>query len=251
MPGRPTIAHHRYPCDDIKPYISKEDDILTKLNVNIITAAEQQTMNYYMNAGSFYDSDQGRRLYSEIAMVEEQHVSHYGSLKNPDCTMLEEMLMNEYAECYLYYSCFESESDRRIKGLWEELFEQEAAHLNFVDSLLKKYEKREWNEIIKDGSFPDLLDLKPSKEYVREVLKSVWLTADRDDYKDVALLDEDADFFRYQNAVNSSVSSVASHNVIKEYIGEHGKDYRFQEAAHPISDLDDRTRDNTKVGRNK
>lgn len=251
MPGRPTIAHHRYPCDDIKPYISKEDDILTKLNVNIITGAEQQTMNYYMNVGSFYVSDQGRRLYSEIAMVEEQHVSHYGSLKNPDCTMLEEMLMNEYTECYLYYSCFESESDRRIKGLWEELFEQESAHLNFINSLLKKYEKRDWTEIIQDGRFPTLLDLKPSKEYVREILKSVWLTADGDDYKDVALLDSDANFFKYQSTVNSSVSSVSSHNVIKEYIGEHGEDYRFQESAHPISDLDERTKDNTKVGRSK
>lgn len=249
MPGRPTISHHRYPCDDIKPYISKEEDILTKLNVNIITAAEQQTMNYYMNVGSFYDSDQGRKLYNEIAMVEEEHVSHYGSLKNPDDTMLECLLMNEYTECYLYYSCFESETDRRIKTVWEELFEQEVAHLNFVNSLLKKYEKREAAEFIKDETFPTLLSLQPSKEYVREVLKSVWLTADRDDYKDVALLDADADFFRYQNTVNDSVSSVASHNVIKDYIAEHGKDYRFQQSAHPIEDLGDRTKDNTKVGR--
>ncbi|MBQ3049962.1 MAG: hypothetical protein IJC94_08425, partial [Oscillospiraceae bacterium] len=50
MPGRPTIAHHRYPMDNVKRCIDpKNADKQTVLATMIITAAEQQTMNYYMN----------------------------------------------------------------------------------------------------------------------------------------------------------------------------------------------------------
>ena len=90
MPGRPTISEHRYAYDDIKrPIVDKNADPITKLNIAIITAAEQQTMNYYMNQAAFYNTDLGRQLYAEIAMIEEQHVTHYGSLKDPNSTMLE------------------------------------------------------------------------------------------------------------------------------------------------------------------
>ena len=53
---------------------------MTKLAVGIITAAEQQTMNYYMNVCGLYPTELGRKLYQEIGMVEEQHVSQYLSL---------------------------------------------------------------------------------------------------------------------------------------------------------------------------
>ena len=61
MPGRPTIAEHRYPFDNIRnPIDMKTASPITKLNVAIITAAEQQTMNYYMNTSALYHNDIGR-----------------------------------------------------------------------------------------------------------------------------------------------------------------------------------------------
>ena len=96
MPGRPTIAHHRHPYDSIKnPIDNKIADPISKCDVMIITAAEQQTMNYYMNLGAFYKNQMGRELYAEIGMVEEQHVSQYGSLIDPNASMCEDMLMHE------------------------------------------------------------------------------------------------------------------------------------------------------------
>lgn len=251
MPGRPTISHHRFPFDDIKPHISARDDILTKLNVNIITAAEQQTMNYYMNIGAFYDSDEGRKLYSEIGLVEEEHVSHYGSLKNPDMTWLETLLMHEYTECYLYASCYVTETDEYIKSMWEEFYDQERAHLAYVNDMLKKYEKKDATELLGKGEFPELLVLRPSKDYVREVLKTVNMTAKLDDYADVDQLKKDADFFLYQDIVNHSVPSVPSHAVIRNYIKDKGEDYRYQESKHTVPSLDKRDKDNTSVGRTK
>ena len=249
MPGRPTVSEYRHPYDDIRQCIGTQDSLLTKLNVNIITAAEQQTMNYYMNIGAFYDSECGRQLYNQIALIEEQHVSHYGSLKDPNLSWLECLLMHEYTECYLYWSAYETESDHSIRKLWEELFTQEVAHLHKAAQLLRKYEGKEWQQVIPGGEFPTLLKLAPSKEYVRQVMKSTRLTSDREGYCDVGVLPEDADFFRYQKLVNHDLKQVASHTVIRDYIAENGRDWRYQEKPHPIAALDDVKADNTKVGR--
>ena len=119
MPARPTIAEHRYPFDSIFPHVNnKNSSLQTLLNINIITAAEQQTMNYYMNVGNIYPTSLGRRLYSEIAMIEEEHVSQYESLKDTNATWLEDLLLHEYTECYLYYSCYEDETDEYIKNIY-------------------------------------------------------------------------------------------------------------------------------------
>lgn len=199
MPGRPTISHHRHPFDSIRRHINKDASLITKLNINIITAAEQQTMNYYMNIGGFYTSDLGRRLYQEIGMVEEEHVSQYESLKNTNETWLERLLMHEYTECYLYYSCLNDETDPYIKKIWEMFFEFEVAHLHKACELLNKYENKEWQEVIPNGEFPKLLLLGPNIEYVRNILKNtVNYTAVREEYASVNELPMDFDFFKYK-----------------------------------------------------
>ena len=119
MPARPTIAHHRYPFESVNHDTNyKTAALQTKLNIGIITAAEQQTMNFYMNVGAFYTSDLGWRLYQEIGMVEEQHVSEYGSLMDTTSTWLESLLLHEYTECYLYYSCYQTETHPEVKCVW-------------------------------------------------------------------------------------------------------------------------------------
>lgn len=252
MPARPTIAHHRHPYDTIERFVDfKTADLLTKLNINIITAAEQQTMNYYMNVSSLYKNDIGRKLYLEIGLVEEEHVTQYASLKDTRCTWLEELLMHDYTEAYLYYSCYKTETDEYIKKIWEEGFMQEVGHLHKAAELLKKYEGKEWQEVIPDGTFPELLELKSNKEYVRDVMKTVNITADKEDYIDVSKLDKNSRFYKYQEKTNKSLDEVVSHTVIEKYIDKNGEDYRFQEGAHPIKELDDRKHDNTEVGRIK
>ncbi|MDD4839332.1 MAG: hypothetical protein PHE93_01505 [Clostridia bacterium] len=250
MPGRPTISEHRYPYDDVRRFVdNKSADLLTKLNIAIITAAEQQTMNYYMNIGQFYTSDLGRKLYSEIAMIEEQHVTHYGSLMDTRGTWLEENLFHEYVECYLYYSCMEDEEDAKVKKIWAQHLEQEIAHLQVAVQILEKYENKHWSEVIPNGAFPELLTFHSNKEYVRDVLKSVGLTTEKEDYILAKDLPEDYEFFKYQKAVNKNSADVASHNTISKYIEQNGLDYRFEVAPHPIRQLRDRQEDNTDVGR--
>ena len=251
MPARPTIAHHRHPFDSIKfPIDNASASPVTKLCANIITAAEQQTMNYYMNVAPFYPNAHGRALYREIGMVEEQHVSQYGSLIDPNQTWLEGLLNHQYTECYLYWSAMETETDPRVKGIWTQLFDQEVTHLHMAARLLEQYEGKEAAQVIPDGTFPAPLRLTSNIDYVREVLSgTVWLTALRENWTNVNALAPDADFFRYQAIVNSDLSDVASHAVIERLIRRDGQDYRFEVAPNPIPALRNRRQDNTNVGR--
>lgn len=251
MPGRPTIAHHRYPTDDIKRYTNyKHADLLTKLHITIITAAEQQTMNYYMSQANFYPNKLGRQLLTEVAMVEEQHVSLYGSLMDTNCSLLSQQLMNEYTECYLYYSLMTHEKDPYVKKVFESHLDTEIFHLHYVAQLLEKYEKKHYEQVIGKGAFPELLTLGSNIEYIRTVLsQTVNNTSLGEDYIDCARLDPDSNFFLYQRTVNNKEKQVPSHNVIEKYIADHDIDYRQQFQEHPIEQLQDRHHDNTTVGR--
>lgn len=251
-PGRPTIAEHRHPFDDIKtPTCFKSADPLTRLNLMIITAAEQQTMNYYMNIGAFYHSDLGRKLYSEIGMIEEQHVSGYESLLDTECTWLENLLCHEYVECYLYYSMYEDESDPHVKKVFEQHFYEEVTHLHMAAEMLKKYEGKDHQSVIPNGKFPELLKLHENIDYIRGVLKTVRLTSRQESWLPVGDLPDSADFFTYQKAVIKDVEQVPSHAVISTYQSKNEEDYRFEVAPHPDKALRDRRNDNTEIARKK
>lgn len=251
MPARPTIAHHRFNKDNVKRTIdSKNADKQTVLNTLIITAAEQQTMNYYMNVTNLAKSDLSRKLYMEIAQVEEEHVTQYESLMDPNSTWLEMLLWHEYNECYLYWSCYLTETNPYIKALWEENLEMEIAQLKKACELLEKYENKHWQEVIPDGEFPTPISLHENINYVREILSStVQYTGLLEDYVNINELPSDANFFQYQKIINPSIEIVPSHLVIDTNIRRFNKDYRFETAPNPIRELRNRTCDNTSVGR--
>lgn len=250
-PGRPTIAEYRFPYDSVKtPIDAKTADIRTKLNTLIITAAEQQTMNFYMNVGNSYHNDVGRQLYQEIAMIEEDHVSHYGSLLDPNCTWLEQWLLHEYMECYLYYSFYQDEVDLSVKSIWEQHLQQEITHLHKVSDLLRQWEGRDWQSVIPDGTFPKLLQFHDTRDYVREVLaKQGALTANGPLYASVSTLPPEHPFFLYQGIVNQDSSSVPSHQVISLHQQRYNIDYRAESSPNPVQALSDRTKDNTSFAR--
>ena len=182
-------------------------------------------------------------------MVEEQHVAQYGSLLNPCLTWLENLLVHQYAECWLYWSCYETETDAYMKKLWDFMFQQELMHLHIAENLLREYEGKQWQQVIPDACFPAPLVLESNIDYVRTVLGcTVNLTAKREDYVDVCEMQGDT-FQDYQNQVNIPVDNVMSHVVIEEYIRRNGRDYRFEVDENPIPELRCRTEDNTQVGR--
>ena len=179
-------------------------------------------------------------------------MTQYGSLMDPRATMLECLLSHEYTECYLYYSCYMDETDAHIKRVWEEHFRQEVAHLHAAADLLKKYEKKDWQQVIPDGAFPELLRLHENVAYIRGILSTqAGYTSRLENYLPEKELPNDSPFFTFQRALNTPTEQTPTHFVIADYIAAHGRDYRWQTAEHPVPELRDRMQDNVRVGRER
>src|SRR3954469_7060668 len=111
LPGRPTVDEHRHPEHDLKaPYDRRTAAPLSKLHALTIMSGEQQTHNFYMNVGPMYADPVARQLYAEIASIEEQHVTQYESIIDPQESWLEKWVMHEACEVYNYYGAMEQES---------------------------------------------------------------------------------------------------------------------------------------------
>ncbi len=237
MPGRPTRLEHRHPFDDVRGHYDRSSaDILTKLHVMTIVSGEQQTMNFYMNVGNRPEQTLGRGLYQEIAMVEEQHVTHYESLADPHETWFERLVLHEYNECYMYYSCMQSEPDERIRKFWQDQLECEIEHLKVAVELMKQYEKRDAGDMLPD-SFPELTIFQSNKDYVRGILASeTYLSARETEYVKMESLPDDYRYWSWQKTVNAG--SIPSETVIHENRRKNGRDYRIQDQGdHPVEEM--------------
>jgi hypothetical protein len=170
LPGRPTIEEHRAPQDDLrKSYDRRKAAPLSKLHALTIMAGEQQTHNFYMNIGPMYSDPVARQLYAEIASIEEQHVTQYESIIDPDESWLEKWLMHEVCEIYNYHGCMQQESNPRVKAIWERFLDYELGHMHAVIDLVKKHEKRDPLELLPE-SLPDPIPFATQREFVRQTL---------------------------------------------------------------------------------
>jgi rubrerythrin len=171
LPGRPTAVEHRSPEDDVRmPYDRKAAASISKLNALTLTAAEFQTHDYYMNIGPTFADPVARQLYAEIASIEEQHVTQYGSLINPEETLLEQWLLHEATEVYNYYSCVQQENNPRIKAIWERFLDYELGHFHRVAELFKQYEQRDPSEVL-PADLPEQISFASQRDFVRQVLR--------------------------------------------------------------------------------
>lgn len=204
VPGRPTVDEHRAPEDDLRhPYTAKAD-LLSKLHATLITAAEYQTHDFYMTIGPTFADPVARQLYAEIASIEEQHVTQYGSLLNPRQSFLELWLLHEAAEVYGYYSCAQSESNPRLRALWERFCDYELGHLHLVCELMKEHERRDPAEVL-SRELPAPLPFHSQREFVREVLATeVDLRASGPDF--VPVEQENPASIAYRERINADGS---------------------------------------------
>ncbi|MDF3035173.1 MAG: hypothetical protein K0S28_447 [Paucimonas sp.] len=170
LPGRATVDEHRAPEDDLRtPYDRKNAVAATKINALTLVAGEFQTHDYYMNIGPLFADPVARQLYAEIASIEEQHVTQYGSLINPEETLLEQWLVHEATEAFNYYSCLEQESNHHVKAIWERFLDYELGHFHYVAELFKRYDGRDPAEVLQ-GAMPEPIRYESHRDYVRQVL---------------------------------------------------------------------------------
>lgn len=185
LPGRPTAEEHRDPGDDIrKNYDKSSAKPMSKLNAITIVAGEFQTHDYYMTIGPTFTDPLARALYAEIASIEEQHVTQYESMMDPNETWLERWVLHEANEAFNYYSCVEAETDQRIRAIWERFLDYELGHLQVAMEAFKQIENRDPAEILPE-IISEPIPYQSQREYVRRVLKQqVNLRADGDSFVD-------------------------------------------------------------------
>ena len=170
LPGRPTSAEHRAPEDDLRRHYQRGSaQFLTKLNAMTLVAAEYQTHDYYMNIGPLFSDPMARQLYAEIASIEEQHVTQYSALLDPNETWLEQWVLHEASEVYNYYNCVEQETNTQVKAIWERFLDYELGHFNMACEMFRRFEKRDPAEIVTD-ELPKPIDFKSHRDFVRQTL---------------------------------------------------------------------------------
>jgi hypothetical protein len=206
-PGRPTSVEHRDPADDLREHYDRtKAQPITKLNAVTIMAAEHQVHDYYMTVGPTYADPLGRQLYAEIASIEEQHVTQYESIIDPGETWLEKWLLHEATEVYNYVSCAESESNPRIKAIWERFVDYELGQLQFVMELIKTQEKRDPAQLL-PATLPARIKFESQRDFVRKVLASeIDLRASGTRFIPKDQEKADAPSMRYRNQLNKDGS---------------------------------------------
>jgi hypothetical protein len=205
LPGRPTAEEHRAPEDDVRlTYDCTKAAPITRLHAMTLVSAEFQTHDYYMNIGPLFSDPAARLLYAEIASIEEQHVTQYGSLLDPKETVLEQWLMHEANEVYNYYSCVEQETNPRVKAIWERFLDYEIGHFNYAVEQFKKHEKRDPADIF-PGDLPEPIRFESHRDFVRQVMtKEVNLRAKGTQFVDKQ--DESQASIAYRKTLNADGS---------------------------------------------
>jgi rubrerythrin len=205
LAARPTQDHHNEPFLRLLNHYEKtRAHPRSKVNVLTLLAGEQQTMNFYKTVGNSYGSPEARQLYAEISTVEEEHVTQYESLMDPTETWLEKWVLHEFTECANYYTCHETETDPRLRQLWETFLALELTHLKIAGDALRRLQGKEPQEIT-GAELPTPATFESNREYVTGVLQE---TSDLrlvagGKWARIAELPGDWPSFAYQRVVNA------------------------------------------------
>lgn len=238
MPGRPTCFGHRDPRDEIsRPMTALAAHPQSILNALTLVAAEQQAMNFYMTIGNRYQEPIARALYAEIALVEEQHVTHYESILDPTASWLQNLVLHQWHECWVYWSAAAEEPEPQARQLYETCLAMEIEQLRLACDLMRTVEKRDPEAILPLPAFTTPLSFRQNKSYVRQVLaRQTDLTAKLADFVPVSTLPGDDRYFSHQRRVNGDWSP--SEAVIRQNAAANGVEYRLEtDGPHPVPGL--------------
>jgi rubrerythrin len=219
-PGRPTIAEHRHPFDEMRKCYDKDKATLkTKMNYHTIVSAEQETMLFYKSHGFMYADNLARGLFTEIADVEQQHVTQYELVGDPRETPLEKMAILQLCEAYNYYCCAITETDPCLAKLWDRFCEMEITHFNLCAKLMADFEKRDIRDVMGADTIESLIAFEPNKHYINRVLHDQTNLQPLDlAFVDTKKLPEDWASFGFRETVNNG--GVPSEDVVQRAMDE-------------------------------
>ncbi|WP_311222852.1 MULTISPECIES: hypothetical protein [unclassified Acidovorax] len=205
VPARETWFHHRAPEHDLLEPYGPDAVLATKLHALTLTGGEYQTHDYYMNIGPVFADPLARQLYAEIASVESQHITHYGSMLNPNESILEKLLISEACEVWNYAGCAMQESNPRVRAIWERFLDYELGHFQVALQLFKDIERRDPAEVLGDGSLPRFIEFRSQRDYLTRVVEQE-TGMRKDGTRFVNTANEGASSQWYRDAVNAAGS---------------------------------------------
>jgi hypothetical protein len=205
VPARPTAEHHRAPEHELLEPYSADAALATKLHAVTLTGGEYQTHDYYMTIGPIFADPLARQLYAEIASVESQHITHYGSMLNPDESILEKLLLSEACEVWNYAGCLAQETNPRVKAIWEKFLDYELGHFQEVLKIFKDTERRDPETVLGEGKLPKFIEYRSHRDFVRETIENE-VNVRKDGTRFVELEDEGSSSISYRDAVNADGS---------------------------------------------
>jgi hypothetical protein len=170
-----------------------------------LTGGEYQTHDYYMNIGPLFADPLARQLYAEIASVESQHITHYGSMLNPDESLLEKLLISEACEVWNYAGCLEQEPNPRVKAMWERFLDYELGHFQVALQLFKDLERRDPQEVLGSGELPEFIRFTSHRDFLRQTIARE-TTLRKEGVAFVDVKDEPDSSLQYREDVNAEGS---------------------------------------------
>ena len=165
-----------------------------------------------MNIGPLFADPLARQLYAEIASIEQQHVTHYESLLDPEQSLLENWLMHEAMEVvHVLQLPAAGDAIRGSRRSGSGCSSYELGHLNLVAELFKKHERRDPEEIV-GSELPEPIPFESQREFVRATLaREVNLRASGPDFVDAEQEPQSSlDYRNYMNSEGSPSETVAA-----------------------------------------
>ena len=205
-PGRPSAIEHRHPYQSMRKHYDKDKArIKTKMTYHTIVSIEQQKMLFYRSRGNSFSNELARRLFAEIAEVEEEHVTQYELAGDPRESPLERLALIHLNEAFNYFSCALTEPDERLGKLWERFCEMEMTHFHICNEMLKKFEKRDMRDIMKTDAIAPIIMLEQNTAYINQVLATqVNLEPLDKEFVNKDELPADWPSYAYRNKVNGA-----------------------------------------------
>lgn len=249
MPGRPCIAAHRHPYDDVqRPLRDAARKPQTFINLYLLRAAAR-SVSRMAAAALNTQSPQSQALYAELSLLLSEHATQYDGLLGEERSPQLRLLLRAYCGWCLYHGLAAQEENETLKTAYQEAETACCAHLHKARSLYLRAAGKDAPVPFEDEEAPAPPILCANKGYIRGALRNVGVTLRRGEHLPVGMLPAGADFFRYQQRLNSDLPRVPSHAVVTAHILKTGQDFRSELAPHPVEMLRDRAVDQVRVGR--
>jgi hypothetical protein len=128
----------------------------------------------------------------------------------------------------------QSESNGRIKAIWERFLEYELGQLRYVSDLFEQLERRDAAEVLQDGKLPAPIEYVSHRDFVRETLRNeVHLSAKGTQF--IQRDEESPETRDYRAHLNSE--GVASDRVANGYVWAPGTEIKVKKPQIAMSEM--------------